>query len=233
MDRDDILVTLIVLLLATIVSTIIITTFVSATVYDTDSFGSTIYIQGDCPHAMLIKPVNNSIVDTRNPELTVYVYDNDNTIWFLNTTFYNYGTNGSIGFIESRTEVNVSTIWANLTPGSTYRWYVFLENGTGNFTSGIFSFTISNDIQGTASDFWGTWILFGIILILFTLAILFHSIILGVASMITSLIVTINYANSIMATGSIFDDTMLYIFIFITMAAFLDVVYMIFHRGGK
>ena len=233
----DIIRVLLVILLASIVSTILLVSFTDAdTPFDSIEYGISANITEpppDCPHAMLISPINNSIVNTRDPTLTVYVYDNDDTIWFLTTTFYDYSTNNSISTLTSRTEYNLSTTWANRTPGETYRWYAFVDNSTGNYTSGIFIFTVSQDIQGTASDFWGTWILFAIILILFTLAIVFHSVILGVASMITSLIVTVNYANNIMATGSIFDDTMLYIFIFITMATFLDVVYMIFYRSGK
>lgn len=202
-------------------------------VFDSVVFEVRVDIAGDCPHAMLIAPINNSIVDTRDVTLIGYIYDNDDTIWFLTTTFYDYSTNTSITTLTSRTEFNISTVWTDRTPGETYKWYMYVENGTANYTSGVYYFTVSQDIVGTASDFYGTWLLLGIMLLLFVLAIVFKSVILAVAAMITSLFSTITYANTIMASGSIFDDTMLYIFIFITMAVFLDIIYLVFSKERR
>ena len=236
-QRHDILGVLIIILIAAILSTIIIINFTDATQFDNIDFGVQINItslpSSDCPHAMLINPINNSILNTRNPTLTLYIYDDDESIWELITTFMDYSTNNTISTLTTDTHRNVSTVWTNRTPGETYKWYGYLDNGTGNHTTGTFYFTISQDIMGTASDFYGTWILLAILIILFILAIVFQSIILGVASMITSLIVTVTYANTIMTTGAVFDDTMLYIFIFITMAAFLDIVYLVFSKQRR
>ena len=187
----------------------------------------------DCPHAMLIHPINNSKINTRDTILTVHVYDDDTFIWELNITFYDASNNSIISQLTTAADWNVSTAWTNLTPGETYNWYVYLDNGTGNYTSGIYSFTVTADIIGTASDFWGTWILLAILIVLFILSILFKSVILAVASMVTSLIITVNYAQSIMATGAIFDDTMLYIFIFLTMATFMDIIYLVFSKEKR
>ena len=97
---------------------------------------------GDCPHAMLVHPINNSVVEDTNVVLTVYVYDDDDSIWELNVTFYD-SDDTIIDFLVTATERDVSTVWLNLTPGDTYEWYAYVDNGTGNMTTGMFMFTVT------------------------------------------------------------------------------------------
>lgn len=119
------------------------------TTFDSVTYEISCTIEGHCPHAMLIYPVNNSVINEVNVPLTVYIYDDDETVWELNITWY---TNDST-IIDKQTvatDREVTTTWTNREPGQEYSWYVFVENSTGNITTGTFNFTIdSNPIFGS------------------------------------------------------------------------------------
>ena len=234
-DRRDIASILIMLVIMSIGFTILLPHITNAdTPYDSIDFGvqanitSTSTPPGDCPHAMLIAPINNSIVDTRDVTLTGYIYDNDDSIWFLTTTFYDYSTNTSLSTLTSRTEYNISTVWTNLTPGETYKWYMYVDNGTGNYTSGIYSFTITSDLVSGATDFYGTWILLAFIFMLLIITILTKSGILAILTSILSSIITYTYSTIIMDPQILYDEMMLYLFMFITIFVWIELLYIIF-----
>ena len=117
--------------------------------FDNTNFGVQVEIEGcnetgHCPHAMLIYPINNSIINEVNVPLTVYIYDDDEAIWELNITWY---TNDST-IIDQQTvatDREVTTTWVNREPGQEYSWYVKVDNGTSNITTGTYNFTIDNN----------------------------------------------------------------------------------------
>lgn len=185
----------------------------------------------DCPHAMLIHPLNNSEIDTRDAILTVYIYDDDTFIWEINITFYDNESN-IISQLTSAANWNVSTAWTNLTPGETYTWYVYLDNGTGNYTSGQWTFTVTGDIMGTATDFWGTWVLFGILILLMILSIIFKSFILTVFALVTSSVVTYTYMPELLGSGNLFDNIMFYLFFGLVLVILVDLLILIW-KGKK
>ena len=229
--KHDIALVIILLFIISIGLTILLAYRANAdTPFDSIEYGVSVNITSpppDCPHAMLISPINNSIVDTRDVDLTVYVYDNDDTIWFLTTTFYDYSTNTSISELTSRTEYNISTTWTNRTPGETYRWYAFVDNSTGNYTSGIFSFTVTTDLISGASDFYGTWILLALVFMLLIITVIFKSGLLAIFTGILTSVITYTYSTSLMDPNILFDEMMLYIFIFITIFIWLNLFYII------
>ena len=63
----------------------------------------------------------------------------------ITPTFINYNGNSTIDRLTTTTNRTVYTTWTNLTSGSTYQWYGFIDNTTGNYTTGIFTFTISQN----------------------------------------------------------------------------------------
>ena len=149
---------------------------VHADIFDNIGFGSSIEIEEtpntDCPHAMLIAPINNSINQDINPVLTIYLYDDDDTIWELNVTWYNANNDSIIDKLTTGSDREASTIWRNLNYSQDYTWYVLVENSSGgNITSNtwIFKTKIGNVIGGSI-DFYGVMILLAITLVLVVLA---------------------------------------------------------------
>ena len=233
-SQFDIVRVLLVILLATIVSTIIIVSFTDAdTPYDSIDFGVQLDCEGEdgshCPHAMLIRPIDNSEVGSRDVELTLYVYDDDDTVWFLNVTFYDNSTDSVISALSCKSDFNISTVWTNLIPGNTYEWYGYLENSSGGtYTTEIYSFTVGTDVISGASDFWGTWMLLAIIIGLIVTSIVLSSRIFIIFTLIVTIIITTFYTGTIMDTSSVFDEMLGWVFLSLLFFVFVELAYLVF-----
>ncbi len=89
-------------------------------------------------------PVNNSENISINPNLSVYVYDEDDSL--LNVTFFNGQDNflGRDTYVASgsRAEIN----WDNLDYNTSYSWYAIVYDQHGNHkTSDLWSFTTEEE----------------------------------------------------------------------------------------
>lgn len=204
--------------------------------FDSMPFGVRVECEGEsnCPHAMLITPIDNSLVDTRDVTLTLYIYDNDESVWFLNVTFYDNNTDDIISSLVGKSDMNISCVWTNLTPGQEYEWYGYLVNSSGgNYTTGIYSFTVSHDFIGTASDFYGTWIMLGIIVMLILATIVARSVILSVFTLVVTILMTTFYQTVVMSSLSSFDQMIGYIFFALLFFVFVELAYIVFYGRGK
>ena len=223
-----------IVLISLICATIIITSLGGGIVFDSVPFGVRVECEEElhCPHAMLIRPIDNSIVNNRDVELTLYIYDNDDSVWFLNVTFIDNDTGDNISSLTSKSDWNISCIWTNLTPGQSYEWYGYLVNSSGgNYTTGVFSFTVGQSIVGTASDFYGTWILLGIIIMLIVITLVMRSQILGIFTLIVTVLMTTFYYNSIMDSASGFDTMLGWVFMALVFFVLVELMYLGFYRG--
>ena len=233
-SSPDLIRALLVILIAAICATVLITAFVDADAeLDSIEFGVNVTVSeppGDCPHAMLIAPIDNSVVDTRDVVLTLYVYDNDVSVWFINVTFYENNTDTVISNLVSKSDTNVSCVWTNRTPGTNYEWYGYLENSSGgNYTTGVYSFSVSQSFMGTATDFWGTWILLGIIFLIMALGLYLRSTIFCIFSIIITVLSTTYYYSEVMASSSFFDTTLGYVFMALIFFTLAELFYVMFY----
>ncbi|MDG6219044.1 MAG: Ig-like domain-containing protein, partial [Candidatus Thermoplasmatota archaeon] len=84
-------------------------------------------------------PANNTQNVIIHPTLSVQVSDPDGDM--LTVYFYDGSTHTLIGHVVSQSGRRAITKWTGLTHGTTYSWYVRVNDGEFNVTSETFSFT--------------------------------------------------------------------------------------------
>lgn len=184
----------------------------------------------DCPYAMLIHPENNSQNEPLDVTLTVLVYDTDTTQLSVNVSFF-WGNNTTIDTLACKNNEEISTIVNGLSPGQQYWWYVTVTNATsGNYTTGNFTFTVSTGLVESASDYWGTWVILLLVVMMIILTLVFKSGLLAIFTGILSGILTVNYRVNIMNDASTFDGAILWLLVILTIFVFAD-MFIIFARG--
>jgi hypothetical protein len=94
-----------------------------------------------------IEPVNDSIIYTNSPELSVTASDENGDD--LNITFYNAETDNTIGNTQENvpegTEATVT--WNDLNYGQEYKWYAEITDGKATTTTDTANFTIKRSPQ--------------------------------------------------------------------------------------
>jgi len=98
---------------------------------------------------ILVSPVNNSVVETVDVILTVYVGDADNDA--LTVRFYNE-SGVLIDTVSTVSGREVSTVWRGRLPGTEYAWYANSSDGTNITRSDTFNFTVSTDVVPVNTD---------------------------------------------------------------------------------
>ena len=104
----------------------------------------------DAPEmAVLVEPVNNSVVDSVDVSLCVYVEDGDGGA--LTVSFYNE-SGVLIDSITSLSGKSVCTVWRNRTPGTSYSWYANVSDGVDTVQGDMYVFLVGDEIVSGGVD---------------------------------------------------------------------------------
>ncbi len=97
-------------------------------------------IQNHLPYATNPTPANGSVDVSINPTLSVVVYDEDGDT--MNVSFYDASSDTLIGYVNGVFSGNTaSIIWSGLDYGTTYYWYVIVNDGFDSNKSDVWHFT--------------------------------------------------------------------------------------------
>ncbi|RLF39013.1 MAG: hypothetical protein DRN12_07565, partial [Thermoplasmata archaeon] len=92
------------------------------------------------PYATNPTPANGSVNVSLNPTLSVVVHDEDGDV--MNVSFYNASSDTLIGYVDGISSGNTASIvWNGLSQGTTYYWYVIVNDSYGENKSQIWHFT--------------------------------------------------------------------------------------------